>query len=708
MKNIKLDSKIFNDEEMVVNNIKSHKKTRNIYVYGKNGTGKSTISTSIKDQNQDDFDIKLFNGFESIVSGNNELKSISLGEKNVSIQKKIDKKIEEKNKQEIKTNNLEKKLENCNYSLKSTKYSLEKFYKSSAKDIKENLNIMYYDKRKFQDDIVFAKPLDKDSISIYKKTIENKILTKNIYTPININLNKTVEDINELLQTSIVQNVVDIKFKNNVEQNWVETGIKIHKDSNEQNKCIFCGNKISSKRWQSLNDYFNEQVNELESKIVYFEKSLKTSKDYVDNIPTYNHSDFYPIFQKNLDKINNQIFDFKITSGKILEELSSHLEKKRSNIFSTIDKYEITLKIPNLTNINSEVKELIDKNNEYGDDIKSKKDDALKEIKYNEIYTKLNTPPYKDLKDKLNVYIDEKNKLDSQYKSEKETLNSIKKEILQLKSKTISEEIAVSNINEKLNQCGNNSFRLVNIKDENQQGQYIVQDINSMEQRGIDELSTGEKNIVAFLWFINSLEDVLNTSDKKKIIIFDDPMNSNDDTFQYLIISEIEKLLYTNSKNNNSNNINIEKLFVLTHNVHFYVNITEHKEKETHISYHLNKINGKTSLKKMTRKGDIKSRYDLLWEELKWLYDQDKPDLMFNPIRRILETYFNFNNLNFPQELMKNNFTLYEHLNVSSHFLDDELTNITPDSRDDIINSLGSLFKNCGGKEHFDNRWEKA
>lgn len=177
MENVILDPKIFNNEEMLVDN------KRNIYIYGKNGTGKSTISNLIKEQNQEEFDIRLFNGFESIVSGNKELKSISLGEKNVSIQKEIDKKIKEQNEQEIKTADFLKELKECNYNLDSTNSKLENFYKKSAKDIKDSLQIMNYDKRNFQDDIALAKQLSEDDISIYKKTIENKALTKKSILP---------------------------------------------------------------------------------------------------------------------------------------------------------------------------------------------------------------------------------------------------------------------------------------------------------------------------------------------------------------------------------------------------------------------------------------------------------------------------------------------------------------------------------------------
>lgn len=76
-------------------------------------------------------------------------------------------------------------------------------------------------------------------------------------------------------------------------------------------------------------------------------------------------------------------------------------------------------------------------------------------------------------------------------------------------------------------------------------------------QRSINTLSTGEKNIVAFLWFISSLEGNSNHSINPKIILFDDPMTSNDDTCQYLIISELQRLIKKNST---------DQLFIFTHN----------------------------------------------------------------------------------------------------------------------------------------------
>ncbi|MGZ7259866.1 AAA family ATPase, partial [Streptococcus pyogenes] len=58
-------------------------------------------------------------------------------------------------------------------------------------------------------------------------------------------------------------------------------------------------------------------------------------------------------------------------------------------------------------------------------------------------------------------------------------------------------------------------------EDENS-GYYRVKQGDSY--RSVKKLSTGEKNIIAFLYFIEKLEEVKEKQDNKsKIIVFDDP-----------------------------------------------------------------------------------------------------------------------------------------------------------------------------------------
>ena len=65
---------------------------RNSIIFGKNGTGKSTICKLIKQQIKDN-DVRIFDGFENIIDDNKRLNAVVLGEENVQIKKNIDKKM---------------------------------------------------------------------------------------------------------------------------------------------------------------------------------------------------------------------------------------------------------------------------------------------------------------------------------------------------------------------------------------------------------------------------------------------------------------------------------------------------------------------------------------------------------------------------------------------------------------------------------------
>lgn len=52
-----------------------------------------------------------------------------------------------------------------------------------------------------------------------------------------------------------------------------------------------------------------------------------------------------------------------------------------------------------------------------------------------------------------------------------------------------------------------------------------------------------KKISLRFCIFLKKLKEVKVGNSKPKLIIFDDPMNSNDDTMQYVIIEELQKLM---------------------------------------------------------------------------------------------------------------------------------------------------------------------
>lgn len=79
----------------------------------------------------------------------------------------------------------------------------------------------------------------------------------------------------------------------------------------------------------------------------------------------------------------------------------------------------------------------------------------------------------------------------------------------------------------------------------------------------------GEKNITSFfILYFKTFDEVNNKNLNNKIIIFDDPMTSNDDTMQYLIIEELNNLVKRLKDQ--------DKLLIMTHNNHFYLMLNIH------------------------------------------------------------------------------------------------------------------------------------
>ena len=290
---------------------------------------------------------------------------------------------------------------------------------------------------------------------------------------------------------------------------------------------------------------------------------------------------------------------------------------------------------------------------------------------------------------------------------------SLKKEINTELSKTRSEEKLANNINKKLRNYV--SFELEHIgKNKNlNQGYYRIRNKApfSEKYREIDTLSKGEKNIIGFLYFIEKLNEYREI-DLDKIIIFDDPMDSNDDTMQYIIITEIQELMKIIDKSKENS-----KLIIMTHNAHFYINIKYNrlyqdgidrygKEKLCDRFIRLEKIEQKVVKKTLNSEGeDFSTNYELLWKELRFLFDNNKPNLMLNSIRRIIETFTKFNRTN---NFFGENREAQKLFNVNSHSIDDLEAELNGKNKEDIIKLMKDCFINNNAETHFKTCWKAS
>lgn len=688
------------------------------FIFGKNGSGKSTLCDFIKmqkhlykteinsnlelvevkengksilsEKQEGKFDVRIFQGFESVIGENNSLNAIALSNGNKDIEKKLKPLVKELEELEGK-----KQIEDSNYSKATQNYSkqekkIDKWYSDAAKAIKQNTQYQIdpnYNKNKFKNDLNMSKRVE---------NLEelNNIIKETGKKPVD-NCFLSILDLEEMLNrvNNILVKTVDIPQKCNElntseKEGFARQGMSLHEENDD---CLFCGNKLTRERLNKLNQHFNEEYQKLEEEVL----SAKFEKITLKKI---NQQDFYTKF--NVEEINIMILEKEKEINNFIENLLNAINQKKEDITKNFNILE--LEIPQTIELQMKIDKLIRDNNLFGENLNKNINDAKESIKchlisieceeFNFIFEESELTNLKRLipdLTKINKDIEAKNR-----------------EIRELKGQQKdTSEIALL-INERLKRAGKEDLQLKKIDNDGFE-RYEIQD-GENEVRSIRGISTGEKNIIAFLYFIYSLGDIENQQNKSKILIFDDPMNSNDDTMQYLIITELQKLYSGND--NNKFNPQKDYFLCLTHNVHFYLNVQPHgnyKDKNGKTKY--DKINffrienQKFRLIK-NEKEDFKTNYAGLWIELSELCERNLKYAILNSMRRIIETFIKFNNLK-KEDFYRENELYLKLFNVNCHAIDDLTQEQFTETADDLKRIFAEIFKENGFENHVKNYW---
>ncbi|MCG2466521.1 AAA family ATPase [Staphylococcus epidermidis] len=736
------------------------------FIFGKNGSGKSSLTKLIKKNYSNEFDVRIFSGFEGVLI-NEKLNAIVLGEENEENSKKIEKikdEIEDLDNRIYKINNKLESLKDTSeinvigktehHLLKGKKElvrkkeikdkKLDEFYKDMAKSIKNSyqnyIQDTSYNKNKFMNDLLEAKELDKKQLKESKEILKEKDKEKKLYVkfPV-INTEQIIEDTNLILQKSVKESFpIEELSGNDKKKEFAKKGMELH-DINDN--CSFCGNIITKERIDKLNRYFSSKDIELfQEEIDNFKQNkLDLNFSYVEKIEEIKEEEFFNYFTEDIKKVNQKIREKKTLHFEFLNKLQETIKEKKRTLFSSMS----PIKIENISNFEEEeqmIRKIVDQHNRYNEELQNKRNDAMKKVRlhyvaiaknYKEDYKKdwkgyeIEKFELDDItknlinkEEEIQKEIDsllgqEKNPSENTLKFLKNKKHELNEEKNDLLSQTKNSSILATRINEKLSRFGKNNLRLELIQDNENIEHYKVQDDYGL--RDIQKLSTGERNIIAFLYFMEGLE--ISDNSKNKIIVLDDPMNSNDDSMQYLIITEIQKLYQ--GKNKQRFNHQNDYFLCLTHNVHFYLNVQPQGNYKENIK-NPNNPDGKLIKRSkydkygfywlengkfrriLSEKEDINTHYEHLWFELEYLYKNNMLNSMLNSMRRIIETFIHFNKIN-PDKFYKNYEEHRKLFNVNSHGIDDFTAEIIGKNKEIIFEMFRQIFEANEAKNHYDN-----
>jgi wobble nucleotide-excising tRNase len=209
-------------------------------------------------------------------------------------------------------------------------------------------------------------------------------------------------------------------------------------------------------------------------------------------------------------------------------------------------------------------------------------------------------------------------------------------EIRELERQTTSVQPTIDGINQLLASFGFQGFKLAKTA--------TGTSYRLVRSDGTDAkatLSEGEKTFVTFLYFYHLLKgsnsDSGMTTDR--IVVVDDPVSSLDSDILFIVGSLIKGLF----DEVRSGSGHIKQIFVLTHNVYFHKEVTYNSKRPTKgklkdESFWIVRKSGLESRVEEHPANPIKTSYQLLWSEVQ------KPErsnmAIQNTLRRILENYF--------------------------------------------------------------------
>ncbi|EHH5730072.1 AAA family ATPase, partial [Campylobacter coli] len=219
----------------------------------------------------------------------------------------------------------------------------------------------------------------------------------------------------------------------------------------------------------------------------------------------------------------------------------------------------------------NKIENLCKENNEYAKNLLSKQDEARKKLRLNEVAKFAKDSDCFAKQDEIKNLGQKLSNMQSTIETEKNEINNYNLEIEKYKEKLSNLETSTSNINKYLKSYfGHNMLELKVKKDDKGQLNGEFEILRNGKQA--KNLSEGECSLVAFCYFVASLEDA-KTKDKNPIIWIDDPISSLDNNHIFFIFSLIEAKIAKKIKDNK-----YSQLFISTHNLDFLKYIKRFKK----------------------------------------------------------------------------------------------------------------------------------
>jgi len=700
------------------------------FIYGSNGTGKTTISNLLYEPERSSFgdcNVEWENNQpiltlvynkefrERNFSGSTLNGVFTLGEASVDEIDEIERKKEAldelKSRGLLRTATLEKqktRRSELESSFKEEVWSgvykkYERNFKPAFQGVMQKASFLARLITEFNSNEAELKTLDE--LNEKANTIlKNTPLTMNLIS--NVDFERLLEIESDAIWAKKIIGKADVDIAKLIQRlnlnDWVNEGRKY---ISENDICPFCQEETISQGFRSqLEKYFDEnyvaeinRVKELSEEYVRLADNLSYQLQEIESSEKINkHSKLHiERFAAQVKVLNGMLLTNKeYLSGK-LKEPSREFELVPTQL--QFEEVFDTIRIAN---------ELINKHN-------------ILVRNYTVEKTKLVSQIWRFLVDEFDERLDWYTRLrnglgrgiasiEGQRATLREEFRVLNTEIQELTKNVTSIQPSIDQINRTLLSFGFLNFQIVPAAGGANQYQ-IQREDGELAQ---PTLSEGEVTFITFLYYLQLIKGSTNEEDiaTDRVIVIDDPISSLDSNVLFVISSLIKEIM----KDIRSDNGNIKQIILLTHNVYFHKEVSFINGRTEQVGdtnfWILRKNMNISSVQDCGLNNPIKNSYELLWQELK-NREANSGITIQNTMRRIIENYFKILGKYGDDDLM-NEFenpqekeicrSLISWINEGSHTIPDDLyVELQQETIENYFNVFKSVFDKTGHIEHY-------
>lgn len=635
------------------------------FFYGNNGAGKSSIAHAI-DENDGvvwadgksaaDYDVLVYN--QDYINDNfvnyGDLKGVFIfGEEDVEAKKKIDELADEKKKKEDakKAAGEDYKQKTAGVNAALTQFQ-DNCFSMTAEIRKRFEKCMDGKKQKkgFADAVLGEKSPKEFDLSelerLYDVAFDDTARAYSEFKKAGATTYGSLAG-KELLDKIIVSSS-DTPFANFLKalgskaSDWVRDG-HTHFSGVAGGKCPYCQQKLPEDFENDIAATFDAQYQQDIRDLGQFQTTYERETANILHTLRENTTDVMisidlQAYQEKLTLLESK---FEVNRQRIAEKV-----KEPSKTVSLEDTDTLLLDLGALID---DINKLIKANNDVVAAKKSSKTKCKTEIMQHLAFMLASeVKSYTDEVARLNKEIEEITKRGFALKKE---IGKLTTEISDLNKHNANTEAAIDSINKILRDSGFQGFSI-----RAKAGVENVYEIVRENGDVAENLSEGERNFIAFLYFYHQVRGSMNSEElKEKIVIIDDPVSSMDSTALFIVSAIVREMI--NVCRNNTEYLNpkvpgdyIKQLFILTHNVYFHREVTYQQVGYYNCtSFYMIRKNENISTVKLCKRTNqampteeenynpVQNSYAALWDELR---DIQATIPALNVMRRILEYYF--------------------------------------------------------------------